>query len=114
MARQMVCQSCGVVTVPKKETKGSIFIEIVLWLIFFPVGIIYSIWRLCSKVKVCRACGNENCFVPQNSPVGKQFLANQKSTNIDLASQIEKLAELKDRGHISEEEFNKKKTELLS
>lgn len=31
------------------HTPGSIWIEIALWIIFFPVGIIYSLWRWTSR-----------------------------------------------------------------
>ncbi len=119
MAIEIICQSCGTITVPKKVTKGSLFIEIILWLVFFPVGIIYSVWRLCSKVKVCVVCGNEGNFVPKDSPIGKDILARQRETknsnaSTNIADQLEKMAILRDKGIISEDEFNKKKSELLA
>lgn len=33
----------------KYITPGSIWIELALWLIFFPAGIIYSLWRWTSR-----------------------------------------------------------------
>ncbi|WP_432633363.1 SHOCT domain-containing protein [Brachyspira sp.] len=40
--------------------------------------------------------------------------SSNENQNIDIASQIEKLAELKNKGILNEEEFNKKKNELLA
>lgn len=33
----------------KTHTPGSIWMELALWLIFFPAGIIYSIWRITNR-----------------------------------------------------------------
>ena len=38
---------------------------------------------------------------------------NSRSSNMGIAEELEKFAELKEKGIISEEEFNKKKEELL-
>lgn len=40
--------------------------------------------------------------------------SSSENQNIDIASQIEKLADLKNKGILNEEEFNKKKNELLA
>ncbi|MCE5185066.1 MAG: YqaE/Pmp3 family membrane protein [Planctomycetaceae bacterium] len=58
---------------PKKVTRGSFFIEILLWLFFLLPGLIYSIWRLSSRSVVCRSCGSPN-LVPLDSPVGMQLV----------------------------------------
>ena len=42
-----------------------------------------------------------------------QINVQTTTANIDIAGQIEKLSELKDKGILSEEEFERKKTELL-
>ena len=116
MAVKMFCQACNVQMIPKKKTKGSFFIEILLWLLIFPIGIIYTLWRLCSKVKVCPSCGQENCFIPINTPAGRKLMNQIKSTpekNIDIASHLQKLGDLKEKGLITEEEFIKEKTKYL-
>lgn len=46
--------------VPGKKTPGSCALEIVLWLLFLPVGIIYSIWRLTQRGYACPQCDNKN------------------------------------------------------
>lgn len=61
------CMRCGTEGPPKTRTNGSILIEIVLWLMFLVPGIIYSIWRLTTRRRVCAACGSEQ-LVPIGSP----------------------------------------------
>ena len=41
----------------KTVTRGSIWIEIILWLCLIVPGLIYSIWRLTTRRQVCSACG---------------------------------------------------------
>ena len=69
----MVCTACGNVGKSKRVTKGSIWIEIVLWLCFLVPGIIYSIWRLTTKHDACPSCGNAQ-LIPRSSPMGQKFL----------------------------------------
>lgn len=72
-----ICRDCGFKGEPKKNTPGSIWLEIILWIVFFPIGIIYSIWRLCSKKEfVCPKCKHPNTMIPLSTPVG-QALAEQ-------------------------------------
>jgi hypothetical protein len=71
---EMVCSKCGTLGDPRRHTKGSILIEIVLWLAFIIPGLIYSLWRLTTRANVCRACGSAE-LVPATSPVGKKLLA---------------------------------------
>lgn len=62
------CKTCGYSGKSKTLTKGSLGIEIVLWLCFLVPGIIYSLWRRSSRVAVCGACGSAD-VVPASSPV---------------------------------------------
>lgn len=61
------CMVCGTDAKPKSKTKGSIWIELFLWLMFIVPGVIYSLWRLSTREKVCPACGAPN-MVPLESP----------------------------------------------
>lgn len=70
MSDEMVCTRCGTTGYPVTLTKGSIFLEIVLWLMFLLPGILYSIWRLTTKRKGCAACGADE-LVPVESPTGR-------------------------------------------
>jgi len=75
-----ICTTCGTTASPKNHTKGSIFIEIILWLAFIVPGLIYSIWRLTSKQQICPACMKPT-MIPLNTPAGqkyaREFAANQ-------------------------------------
>jgi len=78
---KLICSNCGTVGSPKTITKGNIFIEIILWLCFLVPGIIYSIWRLTTRIEACASCGAEN-MVPLNSPMGKKLQnSNLKNNN---------------------------------
>lgn len=74
MKNSMYCPNCGTVGTPKTRVKGSFFIEVILWLCFLFPGIIYSIWRLTSKDKVCPSCGAPN-MIPSDSPKARAALA---------------------------------------
>lgn len=67
-----ICTSCGSTVSPKSHTKGSIWIEIVLWLAFIIPGLIYSIWRLSSKQDVCPVC-KKPTLIPLSSPAGQKY-----------------------------------------
>lgn len=71
---QYVCLQCGHHGPRKKITKGSLFVELFLWLIFLLPGFIYSIWRHASRYFGCPKCGAPN-VIPEDSPVAKKFLA---------------------------------------
>jgi hypothetical protein len=45
--------------------------EIALWLFLILPGLIYSVWRLTSREKVCGICGGR--MIPINSPRGQQL-----------------------------------------
>ena len=74
MTKQLICTACGTIGKPRTVTRGSIFIEIVLWLLFIVPGLIYSLWRPSTRRAVCAQCGAET-LVPPNSPVGQRVLA---------------------------------------
>jgi RNA polymerase subunit RPABC4/transcription elongation factor Spt4 len=68
------CANCGTIGTPKTRTKGSFLIEVVLWLCMIFPGIIYSLWRLTSRDKVCPNCGATN-MIPVDSPAARAALA---------------------------------------
>lgn len=70
---QMICPTCGTTGQPRIETKGSIAIEIILWLCFVIPGLIYSIWRLSSKYPACPACGAAG-MIGVNTPRGQKLI----------------------------------------
>ncbi len=72
MAKLWVCTVCETADYPKRHTKGSFVIEVVLWLFLIVPGLIYSLWRLTTKGNVCKSCGSPN-VVPFDSPAGRRI-----------------------------------------
>lgn len=70
---RMVCTVCGHVGETKVHTKGSIAIEIVLWLCFLIPGLIYSIWRHSTRGPACASCGSAS-LIPADSPRGRKVI----------------------------------------
>lgn len=68
-----ICSNCGCIGKPKTVTRGSIFIEIVLWLAMLIPGFIYSIWRLTTRYKACPKCLADHP-IPLNTPRGQKLL----------------------------------------
>lgn len=68
----MICKECGYHGKMKKHTKGSFIIEVFLWLMLLVPGIVYSLWRVTSKIKICPKCKSDK-IIPLNSPAGKKL-----------------------------------------
>lgn len=71
----MICPNCGTQGEPKIITKGSLGMEIILWICFLLPGLIYSIWRLSSRYSGCPSCGQPG-MIGINTPNGR-FLADK-------------------------------------
>lgn len=74
----LVCTSCGHSGPARIRTRGSIWIEVVLWLCLIVPGLVYSIWRLTTRGNACAMCGAAT-LVPAQSPVGRKILAEQSA-----------------------------------
>lgn len=68
-----ICESCGSRVNPVVLTKGSILIEIVLWLFLIVPGLVYSLWRMTTKSKGCPNCKSEK-LIPLSTPKGQALL----------------------------------------
>lgn len=69
------CTTCGSEAPAQTVTRGSIGIELVLWLFFLVPGLIYSVWRLTTKHRACKVCGS-TAIIPPHSP---QAIAAKKA-----------------------------------
>ncbi len=85
-SKEMYCATCGATGKPKTRTKGSILIELVLWLMFIVPGLIYSIWRLSTRAQVCSNCGATG-IIPIGSPVVRRSLASNQTPAPDKSGQ---------------------------
>ena len=70
--RDRLCVTCHHVGRPRLITRGSILVELVLWLCFLAPGLIYSIWRHTSRYTGCAACGSRE-LIPCDSPRAQQM-----------------------------------------
>lgn len=68
-----VCTACLAVATPKRITRGSFAVELVLWFFFIIPGLIYSAWRASTRYFACPLCGSAE-LVPVGSPRGAQLL----------------------------------------
>lgn len=82
---KFVCTSCGYTGEPKTITKGSIGIEIILWLCFLIPGLIYSVWRLSSRHYGCPTCG-QTTLIPVSSPMAKKFIRENLPEQVVVAT----------------------------
>ena len=73
MSQQKICPTCGFLGKEKSLTKGSVFIELFLWGAFLAPGLLYSLWRLSSKEKVCPGCAGK--MISVTSPMGIELCA---------------------------------------
>lgn len=67
----MYCTTCGAEGAGRTKARGSMLVEVVLWCFFLVPGLIYSVWRIGSKHKVCATCGAAT-LVPLKSPVAQR------------------------------------------
>lgn len=63
------CPNCGYEGEGKKYTRGSFWIEIILWILGIVLGLIYSLWRLSSRYIGCPKCGYR--YIVKQSPEAK-------------------------------------------
>lgn len=85
MAKEKLCITCHQVNKPKKMSRGSIWIEIILWgtsiitafsgvgFIIGPFALGYSIWRLVTRYTACPECEGRE-MIPAGSPRAQQIL----------------------------------------
>lgn len=69
----LFCPACGHLGGAKTVTKGSLIIELFLWLCLIVPGVIYSLWRVSSRHKACPQCGSTT-MIPKDSPNAKRAL----------------------------------------
>lgn len=73
----MICQSCGTRCEPRTITKGSLGIEVILWICFIIPGVLYTIWRLTTRHKGCPKCGSAS-VIPTDTPMGRKFISDME------------------------------------
>ena len=79
MAKELLCTVCGYQGKPKLKTKGSIGVELILWLFLIIPGLIYSVWQRTNRYMCCPVCGSGN-MIPLTSPRAKQILSASRES----------------------------------
>lgn len=86
----------------------------------------YTLWQFFTRKRTCPICREANCFVPKDTPEGMrisaEFQRDGKKGAVDtgglarsnLTANLEKLNELKQKGVLSNEEFETAKKKLFS
>jgi hypothetical protein len=69
---ELICASCLTIGRTRKITRGSFFIELILWCCLIIPGIIYSAWRLTTRRMACSVCKGTN-LIPLSSPMGQRL-----------------------------------------
>ena len=96
-----ICEKCGFLGRPEERVGGSVFLELCFWglgivvfVFFLPVvlslplvtfllliivcfapGFLYTLWRSGKKRVICPRCGNPNAMIPTRSPRGQKLIA---------------------------------------
>lgn len=76
----IICSNCLYQGKVKTMVKGSLLMELGIWLCFFWIPLIplaYSIWRLTTKEKVCPLCQSNN-IIPSDSPRAKELFKHAR------------------------------------
>lgn len=77
-AKTNYCLQCGSkFAKPKTKTRGSLIMEVFLWLLLLIPGLIYSIWRMTTRYKVCPVC-KATQIIPTNSPAAQAAMATRQ------------------------------------
>jgi hypothetical protein len=74
---ERICPKCRYVGAARKRKRGSTQTEAMGWMMF-PLGLPYTLWRMCTKIQECRLCGNKTLLKP-NSADGLLFLAQEEA-----------------------------------
>ena len=60
--QKYICTDCKHVGKGKKVRRGSGKVSTFLWIVFSPIAIFYSLYRLTGSKKCCEECGSFNIY----------------------------------------------------
>lgn len=66
------CTTCGHQGQSRTHTRGTLTIEVILWLCLLLPGLVYSTWRMSTRTQACAKCGG-TALVPADSPVATKM-----------------------------------------
>ena len=79
-ATMAICANCRYQGSPVTRTKGSFRIEVLLWTFILP-GLIYTVWRLTTRERVCPKCQRPH-MIPLDTPVGRRLLEHSAESTL--------------------------------
>ena len=68
-----LCWNCHTIGRPKNAVQGSFILELFLWCLCLVPGVIYTLWRISCRKRVCSTCGGTN-IIPCTSPAAAPFV----------------------------------------
>ena len=69
---EIICKNCGEVSNAIIKTKGSIIIEIFLYLFYIIPGVLYTLYRVTNKYPICQHCESKEIIL-RNKRVGESL-----------------------------------------
>lgn len=117
---RVVCTTCTFHGPPLWPEKGSGAVEVALWLLLLVPGIIYSVWRRSNLRPTCSRCTSELVVWDDTPEAGRILQHRDGSTSAapqpnssGFVDELERLAALREKGALTEEEFAEQKRRLL-
>lgn len=86
-----ICERCGFEGEDVKEKPGKLWVQIALFIVFFPAWLVYGFWRIMATKKLCPSCrAPASSMVSLDSPLGKrlkhQFASEEHALEERMAS----------------------------
>ena len=78
-----VCLDCHSIGQPIITVRGSLWLEVFLWILGGFPGILYSLWRLTTRSQVCPRCGKPS-MIPADTPRGKELLDSLLHSDLSI------------------------------
>lgn len=77
-SKDRYCRDCGFVSEYERKGRGSLWVALLLLCFFVIPGVIYIVWNLATKYRVCGECGS-SAIIPVASPEARRALLAQAS-----------------------------------
>lgn len=78
--QQLICPHCRYIGQRERFSKGNWKLEIILWMMFFIPGALYTTWRCFNEYLACPVCKNED-MTPLNSSLGQKIARERERMN---------------------------------
>ena len=82
-----ICANCLYQGSPVTRTKGSFWIEVLLWTFILP-GLIYTVWRLTTRERVCPKCEHPH-MIPLDTPVGQRLAKHAAESTLPHGCELD-------------------------